>query len=105
MNFGDKIQYPYSFPLEFAQQKSTGDKKEEPSEANNWGEPLPSGMLRAPSLVYANPHFNGNNHGIKIPNIERFNAKSTEFADGLTDKEMNFGDKIQYPYGYPLEFQ
>lgn len=31
-------------------------------------------------------------------------AKDAKFAEGLTDKEMNFGDKIQYPYSFPLEF-
>lgn len=39
-----------------------------------------------------------------MPNIERFTAVGSTFAEGLTDKEMNFGDKIQYPYSYPLEF-
>jgi hypothetical protein len=57
------------------------------------------GDWRNPSDVFENKYFSPN-----MSNIERFNAKNAKFAEGLTDKEMNFGDKIQYPLSYPLEF-
>jgi hypothetical protein len=56
-------------------------------------------MVEYPSLLYGEKPFSGG-----FSNIERFNAKDAKFADGLTDKEQNFGDKIQHPYSYPLEF-
>jgi hypothetical protein len=61
MDFGDKIQYPLSYPLEFAQALPAGMQ--------------PDGLIEKPSNVFGGHYFNGNDHAIAIPNVERFNAK------------------------------
>jgi hypothetical protein len=58
------------------------------------------GLWHNPSNV-----FEGKTFSPHMTNIERFTAKDSKFAEGLEGKEFDFGDKIQYPLTYPLEFK